>query len=156
MSSYYVPYGSAQPFPESSFALSLPWIDELVTRREDFNADHAQVLDRLNDLLSALAAHDTLRVSMSCAALMAATQAHFAAEEELMRSAGYPEGPAHVQQHADLMRRLAAIQAAAAVNPQAGAAYALPLLEQWFVPHIRYADRRVADYLESHVERQAA
>jgi len=148
MSGPSVPYGSPQLPVEHGDGFALPWLKQLTLQSEELNAEHEAVLAKLNNLLRALNSGDRNRIAMACSVMSAEARDHFAKEEELMRAIDYPDATAHIEQHDDLMRRLASIRYA--VTYDAGMwspSNALSKLEQWFVPHLSYADRRLADFV---------
>jgi len=82
-------------------------------------------------------------------ALIEFTQEHFAFEEELMRSAGYPEADRHAKYHASLLKELVTycfkVQRGENTNP----AGLMAFLGDWLVLHIDSADRELAAWLKS-------
>ena len=129
-------------------AIELHWLDKLLAEGEAFDGEHHALLERLNDLLLAIRSGDRSRIMMACTSLSAQARAHFASEEALMREVGYPDLESHREQHAELGRRLARLSYLAS----SGAGYLsatapVSLLEQWFVPHLTHADRRLAEFV---------
>ena len=148
MSRSSVPYGSPQLNVESGDGFALPWVEQLVMQSEELNVEHMAVLQKLNSLLRALNSGEPTGIAMACSAMSAEVRAHFAKEEELMLAAAYPDSAAHIEQHEELLRRLARI--GYAVTYAAGfwsPANELSMLERWFVPHLTYADRRFAEFM---------
>jgi len=143
-----VPYGS-HPLPgEHGDQFAMPWVQQLATQCEELNAEHEAVLHKLNDLLRALNSGDATRITMACSVMSVEARLHFAKEEELMLAADYPDRTAHVEQHDDLMRRLARIRYVLTTGTGFWSpANELSMLEHWFVPHLSHADRRSADFL---------
>ena len=147
MSESNVPYGSQQLPVEHGDGFALPWVKQLTMQSEELNVEHEAVLQKLNNLLRALNSGDANRITMACSAMSAEARAHFAKEEELMLAAGYPERTAHMEQHDELLRRLARIRyTLTSGNGFWSPANELSMLERWFVPHVTYADQRFADF----------
>ena len=141
-------YGSPQLPVVHSNGFALAWVEQLAMQSEELNVEHESVLQKLNSLLHALNSGEPTGIAMACSAMSAEARAHFAKEEELMLAADYPDGTTHIEQHEELMRRLARI--GYAVTYATGfwsPANELSMLEQWFVPHLSYADRRFADFI---------
>ena len=143
-----VPYGSQQLPVEHHQIFAMPWVEQLATQGEELNVEHEAVLQKLNSLLRALNTNDRNRITMACTSMSAEARAHFAKEEELMLAANYPDRTAHIEQHDELLRRLARIR----FRLISGIGFWSPasersMLEQWFVPHLTYADRRFADFI---------
>jgi hemerythrin len=123
-------------------------VKQLTLQSEELNVEHEAVLEKLNGLLRALTSGDRTRISMACTGMSAEARAHFAKEEELMLAAGYPDRAAHIEQHDELLRRLARIRYVLADGVGFWSpASELSMLERWFVPHLSYADRRFADFI---------
>jgi len=148
MSQYYVPYGSQQTQPDHGIELFIPWVKQLVTQSEELNVEHMAVLQKLNGLLHALDSGDRNRIALACDVLAAEAKVHFDKEDELMLASGYPDREAHVEQHEELMRGIARIRFSLTSNIGHWSPVGeLSMLEQWFVPHLSYADRRLAEFM---------
>jgi hemerythrin-like metal-binding protein len=142
-----VPYGSHQ-LPVEHEGFTLHWVKQLAIQSDELNAEHEAVLQKLNGLLHAMNSGNPTHIALACGALSAEARVHFAKEEELMLAADYPDRTVHIEQHDELMRRLARIRYA--MTSEVGfwsPASDLSMLERWFVPHISYADRRFADFI---------
>ncbi|MBI2747895.1 MAG: hemerythrin family protein [Burkholderiales bacterium] len=143
-----VPYGSQHPHMEDSHGFTLHWMQQLTLQSKELNNEHEAVLHSLNQLLNALDSGDPTHVAMACNVLSAEARAHFAKEVEMMRSSNYPDITEHMEQHDELMRGLARIR----YKVVSGIGYWSPssevsMLERWFIPHLTYADRRLADFV---------
>lgn len=127
---------------------TIPWVQELALQSNDLDDEHYALLNKLNGLLIALSSSDRTRIVMACSVLAVEARAHFDSEEAQMREAGYPDLEQHREQHEALQRDLSHLLFTA--NSGAGflsSTYPQSLLERWFVPHLTYADRKVADFL---------
>ncbi len=82
-------------------------------------------------------------------ALIDFTQEHFAFEEALMRSAGYPAVEQHAKYHASLLKELSTycfkVQRGENTNPVGLIAF----LWNWLTLHINSADRELVAWLKS-------
>ena len=143
-----VPYGSQQLPDMHDCGFTLHWVKQLATQSEALNVEHEAVLQQLNSLLRALNSGEPTGIAMACTAMAAEARAHFASEEELMLTADYPDRATHIEQHDVLMRRLARISyAVTSATGLWSPVNELSMLEQWFVPHLTYADRRFAEFI---------
>jgi len=143
-----VPYGSQQLAGEHYPIFAMPWVEQLATQSEELNVEHETVLQKLNGLLRALNSGDRNRIIMACTSMSAEARVHFAKEEELMLAADYPDRAAHIEQHEELLRRLARIRFRLVSNIGFWSPVGeRTMLEQWFVPHLTYADRRFAEFV---------
>ena len=83
-------------------------------------------------------------------ALIDFTQEHFAFEEGLMRSAGFPEADRHAKFHASLLTELRTyclkVRQSKNTNPVA----MISFLWNWLILHINSADRELVVWLNSH------
>jgi hemerythrin len=129
-------------------AIELHWLEKLLVEGEALNSEHHALLEKLNDLLIAIRSGDRSHIVMACTSLAAQARAHFATEEALMRKVGYPDLESHREQHEELGRRLARLSFLAGSGSGFLSETApVSLLEQWFVPHLTFADRRLADFM---------
>jgi hemerythrin len=83
-------------------------------------------------------------------ALIDFTQKHFAFEEGLMRSAGYPRAGRHAKYHASLLSELKTYCARVDWGIDFNPASLIDFLRNWLVVHIDTADRDMVDWLKSH------
>ena len=75
------------------------------------------------------------------------TREHFKAEEELMKQAAYPDYGRHIEQHDQMLTRLAEISESVQKkqwNPDAIKTF----ISNWILIHILEEDMRLADYLK--------
>jgi hemerythrin len=82
-------------------------------------------------------------------ALIAFAQEHFAFEEGLMRSAGYPEAEQHAKYHASLLAELRTFCYKVERGLKADSEGLISFLWSWLVQHIGTADRELAVWLRS-------
>ena len=143
-----VPYGSPQLPAAPGGGFARPWVEQLAKQSAELNADHSVVFEKLNALLRALASGERMSVSLACSAMSAEARAHFEREEEQMLANDYPQRELHAGQHDELLRHLARISYKVTVNMGYWSpASELSMLEQWFVPHLSYADQHFADFV---------
>lgn len=125
----------------------MPWNDELALGIASIDAQHRDLLDRVNLLHDQLgnpkAAGDILED------LVDATMNHFIAEEELLKRHGYAQADAHTSAHSGhtgkLVQLLDQFQADAAAMNQAS----LSTLKDWLTQHILVDDKACAAFLQS-------
>jgi hemerythrin len=87
-------------------------------------------------------------------ALGRSTAAHFASEESIMLAAGYPDFPAHRDQHASLIAQFDDF-AAHFRSPTAGSvALALRFLREWFEYHIEFYDAPLTSWMREQAAAQ--
>jgi hemerythrin-like metal-binding protein len=141
--------GSQQLPASQNIESALAWVEELTLQNEELNTDHKALLEKLNNLLFALGCTDLDRIAPALAVLYAEAEMHFAKENDLMFAVDYPHRTAHIEKHKQLLDGVGQIGFALTSGHIAWTpAGALPLLEQWFVPHLTYADRRLANFID--------
>lgn len=114
----------------------------------EMDQEHALELQIVRSIQSALADSDDDKVSELLQQLEDFTNAHFLAEQLLMRLHAYPGYEAHQEEHDHLMAELEElsrnIQTGSSVNPATEAEN----LERWLLTHIQSSDQALAEYLK--------
>ena len=82
-------------------------------------------------------------------ALIDFAQEHFAFEESLMRTAGYPENELHAKFHTSLLAELNAYCAKVQQGQNTNPAGLISFLWNWLVLHIDSADRQLVAWVKS-------
>lgn len=77
------------------------------------------------------------------------TRAHFATEEKLMESNGYPDFAAHRAIHTELTRAVLDLQSRFTAEEVALSVHTLQFLKEWLVDHIFGADQKYAPFLSA-------
>jgi len=150
----YVPHGSPQQSADIGVIFALPWMEQLAIQSDVLNIEHRGVLQKLNGLLLALQFGEPYGIITACGSLSSEAREHFATEAELMRSVDYPDTAAHVEQHERLLDRIGQIRVALTCGTNnLSSTVAQAMLEQWFVPHLTYADRRLADFVTARTKK---
>jgi hemerythrin len=148
MSQYYVPQGSRQPEADHGIGIFVPWVRQLATQNKELNVEHQALLEKLNGLLGALHTGDHSSIAIACDVFSAEAKVHFSKEEELMLAVDYPDSAAHIEQHEELLRGLARMRFTLTSNSGRWSPVSeLSMLEEWFVPHLTHADRRLAAFI---------
>jgi len=115
------------------------------------DTQHKTLVSMVNDLHQAMtggSGKDKLGGILSN--LIKYTQAHFATEERLMQSHGYPDFLAHKSEHdnlthtvLDLQRRFLSGQVALSIE-------VMEFLNDWLVKHILGSDKKYSPFLNAH------
>jgi hemerythrin-like metal-binding protein len=125
------------------------WTQCLPTGWEDFDREHASLVAKLAELLSAVNAADRARASAALAAFLDACAEHFTHEERLMELNSYGQLARHKEAH-DLfladVRELSANLAANGITPDFRRWAAGRVLE-WFRFHVSANDVALGVYL---------
>ncbi|MGC4000294.1 MAG: hemerythrin family protein [Anaeromyxobacter sp.] len=113
------------------------------------DGQHAQIYDCADTLFDALISGQELeKIGTIAQALCSACHDHFATEERLMETLGYPDATGHAGEHLALEQRLRTLAAGLAARPlEHGTVVALrELLFDWLVRHVSVADRALAEH----------
>lgn len=130
------------------------WKDFFSVGHDEIDDQHKQLFAIVNALYEDMkqpggATEESLRQTI--ATLCDFTRRHFAAEESLMQSAGYPDFRAHRQTHAYLIRRIEEFEMRMRNGETRLAAEVLPfLVGEWLSSHIAFEDQQYAGYINSH------
>ena len=129
---------------------AIEWDPSLETGNGTIDAQHKQLFRLVNDLRDAcVEGRERSATDQVLAALTDYVSSHFAAEQSLMASAGYPVDRmlAHIQAHTDLAAQAAEI---AGQHQRGELTTVLPLAEflvEWLRTHIRHTDREFVSWL---------
>lgn len=123
------------------------WSDALVLGIPEIDGQHKGLLDMVNALWEAIVSKaETQKVEQILGELIHYTQAHFTAEEALMRVESYPRFREHRVEHQDFIKQVAAAQAGLAKGQFLGLDL-LHYLTDWLVKHIQGGDKHYASFI---------
>ncbi len=128
----------------------LCWDSSFATGISELDEQHRQLFARVEALLQAIRRGSSREeVGRTLGFLEEYVRTHFAAEERLMRDAGYPGLAAHVAEHQRLVDDLAALQAE---HRREGASPSLVLrvnarAQEWLERHVIGADGEMGRFL---------
>jgi hemerythrin len=126
----------------------LPWTENLALAATDLDDDHRGLLDKLNQLLTAISSRDDTRLLMAASTLRVAAEEHFATEEAEMRELQYPDMDQHCESHRRLLEGLSGLQVTLHAAEKFGSTMGpFAFLERWFVAHLTNDDKKFADFL---------
>ncbi|SPE29474.1 Hemerythrin-like metal-binding protein [Acidobacteriia bacterium SbA2] len=114
------------------------------------DTQHKTLVAMVNDLHQAMtegSGKDKLRGILSN--LVKYTQAHFATEERLMQSHGYPDFLAHKSQHEDLTNTVLDLQSRFLSNQVGLSIEVMEFLKDWLVKHILGSDKKYTPFLNA-------
>jgi hemerythrin len=123
------------------------WIPAYAVGVDEIDADHRHLFRLAGRLQAAMqngAGKDLLGDLLD--GLVAYTCQHFAREESLMKSIGYPELALHRRQHQAIRARVAAMRQRAATGESTMTIEVLEFLVGWMRTHIAGSDRQIAAY----------
>jgi hemerythrin-like metal-binding protein len=76
--------------------------------------------------------------------------AHFAHEERVMHTYGYPMTNDHVAKHTKFLRKLDKMMAGYADGEEVIASHVVRFVQIWFARHTVHSDQRLSDWLKQH------
>ncbi len=114
----------------------------------EMEREHALEIRMVRDLQAALAAGDRAAAEALFEQLEDFTNAHFLAEQLVMRLHAYPALAAHQEQHDRLVAELRDLRCALGGNDSADPLGAVARLERWLYAHMESEDRALVDFLQ--------
>jgi hemerythrin-like metal-binding protein len=96
------------PFPD------LEWLESFELRVPEIDGDHRTMLDLMRAVQAAAAVGDRPRGEHYLARLLAFSMDHFAREQALLGSWGYPDVESHAKYHDELVERAKAVMSTCA------------------------------------------
>lgn len=130
--------------------MSTSEIDEQTkTGIDEMDREHALELQIVRAIQQALASGDRSELPQLLEQLEDFTNAHFLAEQLLMRLHSYPGFEAHQREHDDLMEELKELGQKLIAEDSARSTEMAENLERWLITHIQSEDQALAEYLKS-------
>lgn len=126
----------------------IEWTNELSVNIRSIDEQHKKLVGMVNDLHDAMREGRGSRITGNiCQGLIDYTNTHFAYEERLMKSNGYPGFLAHKAEHEKLVDRVLEfdkkIREGATLLPTELARF----LKDWLTVHILNSDKRYGPFL---------
>ncbi len=134
-------------------AMDFVWSDAYSIAVPEMDAEHQGIFRAADALCRAAGgAEPKERLRELLKQLIGCSQAHFASEEQLMESAGYPGRARHKRQHDKFVNSLLHLQGEFEADRAEMSVQVLPFLRRWISHHITNVDRAVG----AHVTARAA
>jgi hemerythrin len=125
--------------------------DNLITGNKTIDAQHRELIDKINNLLDAIETSKDKAVAVNTLDFLNDyVEYHFGEEEKLQKEAGYPGLEDHLKQHEALRKTVADLTAMLEEEEGPSNAFVEQLNKQvinWLYRHIEGFDRSVAEYL---------
>jgi hemerythrin len=126
-----------------------PWSEKYQVGIAFADVQHKQLVDIINRLHQALVGgKGRMVVGKSLDELIRYTRAHFAAEEKVLQSCGYPDLPAHHAEHELLAYTVLELYQKLMSNETGMTAQAVAFLKDWLTEEILDADLKFAPFLK--------
>lgn len=131
--------------------MAYQWTPDLAVGIDEIDAQHRELLARLEELHRCMRAGETGSVPRVLAGVRKYALVHFATEERHMHELGYPELLSHRAEHARFKAELDTFEKELGSR---GATPSLAIhlagwLSEWFRNHIRGFDRQFAEFVRA-------
>lgn len=129
------------------------WNSNLELGHPEIDEQHMRLFLLAGAVVESMTDSDLHRVSVDAAPLHALVEfavEHFAFEESLMLSVGYPESEWHAKYHASLLDELRRFSYQVQQGQNTNAASLIGFLRDWLTLHIDSIDRELVVWLMSH------
>lgn len=132
--------------------MAIEWDDTLATGHKLIDTQHKELFSRVNRLLTACAdGHGRGAVIETLAYLEDYTRKHFAAEEQEMRGARYPDLEAHRRAHLEFIGSVAELRDE--VEKAGTGTYLVVttnrVVVDWLLGHVKKRDKAFAEWLRT-------
>ena len=121
--------------------------DHATAGLEGMDREHAVEMQMVHALQAALTAGDRTKAIVLMDQLEVFANAHFMAEQHLMRLHAYPGFESHEVEHDRLIAELRELSTHVLGHPDAGSQESVEALERWLLNHIRTEDEALAEFL---------
>lgn len=126
----------------------MTWSENLSVGIQEMDFQHKRLVDLINQLHDAMKCGEGPEELHSVIfSLVQYTKTHFADEEDLMQSVGFPTLVAHKLQHENLTRQVMELMKKFQAGQSNMTVQTLAFLKDWLVNHIQVADRAYGCYL---------
>ena len=125
---------------------TIVWSDDFLIGIEEIDYEHRCLIDDINKLHGQLLGHvDMDQIEDTLGSIHARMQAHFALEEYVMVSHGYPHYPEHKAEHERLLDEYTEFMTKFERRPNLSDQEAIEgTLRQWIVDHILTSDKKLS------------
>jgi hemerythrin len=128
----------------------LEWREEFSVGVDEMDEEHIALFALFNDVCAAVEEERPPRETEALLrALLEQTREHFASEERLLASTGFPDFTAHADHHRELNTTLRNYIGQFERNETGSSEGLLSFLRQWLTGHIRHEDRAYGAWLNS-------
>lgn len=126
------------------------WDDSIKTGLWAVDTQHERWVGLINDLHEAmLAGHGKIILGQTLAVMIDYTRTHFADEERLMSTHGYPGYAEHKALHDGCVARVLDLQQRAQAGELGISREVLNYLKDWLVNHIKVTDQEFVPFLKN-------
>jgi len=126
------------------------WNESYSVSVRQFDMQHQKLFEIVNQLADAMRTGRGTEVIREVVAQLAVyTRTHFLQEEVLMKQAGYPGLPGHLQQHAKLMTAVEKYKNDLDEGRNPDTVAVLDFLRTWLVDHIQKSDKAYSAHLNA-------
>jgi len=128
----------------------LAWDERMSVQVRELDDQHKKLIKMVGDLHQAMReGRGQQELSKILNGLISYTITHFAAEERLMQTHGYPEYEAHRQIHEKMTQKVKALQQEYQAGKRGLSLDVMKFLEDWVAKHIMGTDKKYGPFLNS-------
>jgi len=125
----------------------MTWGNDLILGVRQIDEQHKQLVTMVNDLHRAMKQRRSTTVMAGILDRLASyTGYHFGTEEELFKKHGYPETPAHVKIHGDLVAKVLDFKARVDHGDATISMDLMQFLKDWLANHIKVTDKKYVPF----------
>lgn len=128
----------------------IEWSDEYSVKVQEMDDQHKKLIGIINDLHAAMKAgkgKDSLEATVK--GLVDYVSIHFAAEEKLMKTNGYPEYLQQKAKHDELTKQVLDFQKSFHDGKAILTVEMMSFLKDWLIHHIKGMDKKYGPFLNS-------
>jgi len=126
------------------------WNDAYSVHIGVIDTQHKNLVSMISELHEAMAAGKGKdKLGPILLKLIKYTQAHFATEERLMETRGYPDFPAHKAEHENLTDTVMDFHRRFQANEVGMTVEVMDFLANWLINHIQGSDKKYAPFLNA-------
>ena len=123
---------------------------ELSCRHKDIDSEHANLIELINSLHEAMKlGKGRVVVGGILHSLLEYTAVHFANEERIMATVGYPGLYQQKHEHADLLKQVNELKTRYLKDNTAISMETMAFLQKWLTEHIMVSDAKIGVFLAS-------
>ena len=125
----------------------IQWHDNLSVNVAEIDRQHQQLIEMINELHAAMSqGKGREAVGSIISRLVGYATTHFQTEEKYFEKFGYPDTPAHKQEHTDFSNKVAEFREGFASGKMRLSIEVMNFLSDWLKHHIQVVDKEYAPF----------
>lgn len=129
----------------------IKWTDDYLMNVAVIDAQHKRLVELINEFHETVVlGKDKAGMGRLFTGLIEFTQSHFATEEQLFASTGYPDAEIHARQHQDLVRQVLELKQRHDAGRLILSIEVHNFLKKWLIEHLLGSDKRYVAHFAKH------